>query len=300
MGTIYRAVGGDEFIKISVIEGRDIVEQARRIHSLSPTACAALGRTLCAVSMMGDMMKEENASVTARIEGGGPIGCVVAVSDSGGNVRGYVDHPGCELPLRSDGKLDVGGAVGTNGLLVVSRDIGLKEPYIGSTQLVSGEIGDDFTRYYAESEQIPAAVGLGVLVDVDRTIKAAGGFIVQLMPGAPDGLIEKLEDNIFYMDALTTILAEDGPEAVMRQVLKGLDAHLVGQHGVEWRCPCSRERFAAALESIGAEALSEMAEDGKGADADCQFCGSRYAFSAEELREMAARVKAEKKIDNFS
>jgi molecular chaperone Hsp33 len=146
MGTIYRAVGGDEFIKLSVIEGRDIVEQARQIHRLSPTASAALGRTLCAVSMMGDMMKEENASVTVRIEGGGPIGCVVAVSDCGGNVRGYVEHPGCDLPLRADGKLDVGGAVGRNGLLVVSKDIGLKEPYIGSTQLVTGEIGDDFTR----------------------------------------------------------------------------------------------------------------------------------------------------------
>ncbi len=292
MGTIYRAVGGDEFIKISVIEGRDIVEQARRIHRLSPTASAALGRTLCAAAMMGDMMKEDNATVTARIEGGGPLGCVVAVSDSGGNVRGYVDHPACDLPLRADGKLDVGGAVGRSGLLVVSKDIGLKEPYIGSTQLVTGEIGDDFTRYYAESEQVPAAVGLGVLVDTDCSIKAAGGFIVQLMPGAPDGLIEKLEDNIFYMDALTTILAEDGAEAVLGQVMKGLDMHLVEQHGAVWRCPCSRERVAAALESIGAEALREMAGDGKGADVDCQFCGAQYAFSPEELQAMAAHVEA--------
>ena len=292
MGTIYRAVGGDEFIKISVIEGRDIVEQARQIHRLSPTASAALGRTLCAASMMGDMMKEENASVTARIEGGGPLGCVVAVSDNGGNVRGYVDAPGCDLPLRADGKLDVGGAVGKNGLLTVSRDIGLKEPYIGSVQLVSGEIGDDFTRYFAESEQIPAAVGLGVLVDTDCTIKAAGGFLVQLMPGAPDGLIEKLEDNIFYMDALTTILAEDGAEAVLAQVMKGLDLHVVEQHPVEWRCPCSRARVMAALESVGARALREMAEDGKGADVDCQFCGKQYAFSAQALREMAERAEA--------
>ena len=297
MGTIYRAVGGDEFIKISVIEGRDIVESARQIHRLSPTASAALGRTLCAVSMMGDMMKEDNAAVTVRIEGGGPIGCVVAVSDCGGNVRGYVDHPGCDLPLRADGKLDVGGAVGRNGLLVVSKDIGLKEPYIGSTQLVTGEIGDDFTRYYAESEQVPAAVGLGVLVDTDCTIKAAGGFLVQLMPGAPDGLIETLEDNIFYMDALTTILAEDGAEAVLAQVLKGLDMHLVEQHEAVWRCPCSRERVASALESIGAQALAEMAEDGKGADVDCQFCGKQYAFASEELRAMAERGK---KIENNS
>ena len=292
MGTIYRAVGGDEFIKISVIEGRDVVEEARRIHQLSPTASAALGRTLCAASMMGDMMKEDNASVTVRIEGGGPLGCVVAVSDNGGNVRGYAENPGCDLPLRADGKLDVGGAVGTNGLLTVSRDIGLKEPYIGSVQLVSGEIGDDFTRYYAESEQIPAAVGLGVLVDTDCTVRAAGGFLVQLMPGAPDGLIDKLEDNIFCMDALTTILAEDGAEAVMAQVMKGLDLHLVEQHGIAWRSSCSRERIRTALESIGAQALREMAEDGKGADVDCQFCGKRYAFPARALEEMAERIEA--------
>ncbi len=291
MGSIYRVVGGDEMIKLSVIEGRDIVERARQLHGLSPTASAALGRTLCAVSMMGDMMKEDNAAVTARIEGGGPIGCVVAVSDSGGNVRGYVGNPGCELPLRADGKIDVGGAVGKNGLLVVSKDIGLKEPYIGSTELVSGEIGDDFTRYYAESEQVPAAVGLGVLVDTNCSIRAAGGFIVQLMPGAPDGLIEKLEDNIFYMDQLTTILAEDGPEELIAQVMKGLDMHLAERHEAVWRCPCSRERVAAALESIGAQALSEMAEDGKGADVDCQFCGRQYGFTAEELRGLAARAE---------
>ena len=290
MGTIYRAVGGDEFIKISVIEGRDVVETARQIHDLSPTACAALGRTLCAVSMMGDMMKEENGSVTARIEGGGPIGCVVAVSDSGGNVRGYVDHPRCDLPLRADGKLDVGGAVGKNGLMTVSKDIGLKEPYVGSTQLVTGEIGDDFTRYFAESEQIPAAVGLGVLVDTDCSVKAAGGFVVQLMPGAPEGLIGQLEDNIFTMDALTTILAEDGPEAVMAQVMKGLDRHMVEQHEAVWHCPCSRARVRKALESVGAAALREMAADGKGADVDCQFCGKSYAFSPKSLLEMAERI----------
>ena len=290
MGTIYRAVGGEEFIKISVIEGRDIVERARQVHGLSPTACAALGRTLCGAAMLGDMMKEERAAVTVRIEGGGPIGCVVAVSDSGGNVRGYVDHPRCDLPLRADGKLDVGGAVGKNGLMTVSKDIGLKEPYVGSTQLVTGEIGDDFTRYFAESEQIPAAVGLGVLVDTDCSVKAAGGFVVQLMPGAPEGLIGQLEDNIFTMDALTTILAEDGPEAVMAQVMKGLDRHMVEQHEAVWHCPCSRARVRKALESVGAAALRDMAADGKGADVDCQFCGKSYAFSPKSLLEMAERV----------
>ena len=300
MDKIIRATAAEGFVKMAVVDARDTVERARVIHACSPTAAAALGRTLCAASLLGDAMKEERGSLTIRINGGGPIGSVVAVSDTAGNVRGYVENPQLQLPLRSDGKLDVGGAVGKNGLLTVSRDIGLKEPYIGSVQLVSGEIGDDFTRYYAESEQVPAAVGLGVLVDTDCTIKAAGGFLVQLMPGAPDGLIGTLEDNIFYMDALTTILAEDGPEAVMAQVMKGLDLHLVEQHPAAWRCPCSRARVAAALESVGAKALYEMAEDGAGADVDCQFCGKQYAFSAKSLREMAARIEEAEKLKNNS
>lgn len=172
------------------------MERAREIHGLSPTASAALGRTLCGASMLGELMKEEDASLTIRVNGGGPVGSVIAVSDSSGNVRGYVTEPKADLPLRKDGKLDVGGLVGTDGMLTVSRDIGLKEPYVGSTELVTGEIAEDLAQYMVESEQIPAAVGLGVLVDTDRTIKAAGGFIVQLMPGAPEELIAKLEDNI--------------------------------------------------------------------------------------------------------
>ncbi len=288
MGNIYRAVGADDYVKISVIEGRDIVEKAREIHGLAPTAAAALGRTLCAAGMMGDMMKEADASITLRINGGGPLGSVVAVSDSGGNVRGYVDVPGCDLPLRPDGKLDVGGAVGKDGLLTVSRDIGLREPYIGSTALVSGEIAEDLTRYYAESEQVPAAAGLGVLVDTDCSIRAAGGFLVQLMPGAPGELITKLEDNIFYMDVLTTILAEDGPEEVLRQVMKGLAPRIVETHPAAYRCSCSRERISAALRSIGAESVGELAAEEKDVDVTCQFCGKRYCFSPSELREMAA------------
>ena len=290
MGRILRAVAGDDFIKISVIDARDAVERARQIHDLSPTASAALGRTLCACSMLGDMMKEADASVTVRINGGGPIGSVVAVSDHLGNVRGYVDEPGCDLPLRADGKLDVGGAVGRDGFLTVSRDIGLKEPYVGSTELVSGEIAEDFARYFVASEQIPAACGLGVLVDTDRSIKAAGGFIVQLMPGAPDGLIEKLEDNIFFMDVLTTILDEDGPEEVIAQVLRGLEPRVLDQRQMEYRCYCSRERVSAALAGIGAEALEEMAAEGKSIQVGCQFCDAKYEFSPGELEEIRAGI----------
>ena len=284
MGRIIRAVAGDDFIKIAVIEARDIVERARQIHGLSPTASAALGRTLCATSLMGNMMKEDDAAVTVRINGGGPIGSVLALADCEGDVRGYVDEPGCELPLRSDGKIDVGGAVGNNGTLTVSKDIGLREPYVGSVNLISGEIAEDFSAYYVESEQIPAACGLGVLVDTDCSIRAAGGFIVQLMPGAPDGLIEKLEDNIFFMDQLTTILDEDGVEEIIAQVLKGLEPRVLEESEAEYRCYCSRERVADALKSIGAEALGEIAEGGSDTEVGCQFCDKVYVFSPEEIK----------------
>lgn len=201
MDKIIRGMTKDGWVKISAITGRELVERARQIHHASPTATAALGRLLCAASLLGNMMKEEKASLTMRLNGGGPIGGVLAVSDSTGNVRGYVGDPNCDLPLRPDGKLDVGGAVGRQGMLTVSRDIGLREPYIGSTEIVSGEIAEDVAAYMTESEQIPAAVGLGVLVDTDTTVAQAGGFIVQLLPGAPEELITKLEDNIFLMDS---------------------------------------------------------------------------------------------------
>jgi len=293
MGKIIRAVAGDDFIKICVIEGRDVVERARQSHKLSPTATAALGRTLCAVSMMGNMLKEEKGSITARINGGGILGGITAVSDSQGNVRGYVVNPAADLPLRSDGKLDVGGIVGTDGLLTISRDIGLKEPYIGSTKLLTGEIGDDFAAYYAESEQIGAACGLGVLVDTDLTVRAAGGFIVQLLPGAPDEMIEKIEDNIFMMDQLTTILNEDGVEEVINQVLKGFEPRILAEEPVEYRCYCSRERVADAIASIGAEALAEIVESGEETRVGCQFCDEEYVFSCEELKNMLDEMSEE-------
>ena len=284
MGKIIRAVAGDDFIKIAVIEGRDIVERARQIHGLSPTACAALGRTLCGTSLMGNMMKEHNTAVTVRINGGGPIGSVLAVSDCEGNVRGYVDEPSVELPLRSDGKLNVGGAVGSDGTLTIIKDIGLRDPYVGSVNLISGEIAEDFSAYYVESEQIPAACGLGVLVDTDCSVRAAGGFIVQLMPGAPEGLIEKLEDNIFFMDQLTTILDEDGVEEIIAQVLKDLEPRILEESEVEYRCYCSRERVADALRSIGTDALGEIAEGGSDTEVGCQFCDRTYVFSPEEIK----------------
>lgn len=296
MDKIIRATAGDGFIKMAVITARDTVERARQLHRCSPTASAALGRTLCAASLLGESMKEENATLTIRVNGGGPIGSVVAVSDSEGFVRGYVENPAVDPPRRSDGKLNVGAAVGCDGMLTVSRDIGLREPYIGSTELRSGEIAEDLTAYLLESEQVPSACALGVLVDTDRSIRAAGGFIVQLMPGAEEDLIGRLEDNIFLMDQLTTILYEDGAEAVFAQVLKGFAYHTVGEAPVGYRCYCSRERVSEALSCIEREELAQMIDAGETIEISCQFCDAHYAFSPEDLRALLPAEAEEKKI----
>lgn len=291
MDRILRATAGDGFIKMSAVTARDTVQRAKEIHGCTPTTAAALGRTLCAASILGNLLKEENGTLTIRINGGGPIGSVIAVSDSKGFVRGYVTEPSVDLPLRSDGKLNVGGAVGTDGMFTVSRDIGLKEPYIGSTQLVSGEIAEDLTSYMLESEQIPAACGLGVLIDTDLSVKAAGGFIVQLMPGAPEELIDVLEENIFMMDQLTTILAEDGLEAVFEQVLKGLPYHLVGEDEVGYKCYCSRERVSEAVLGVGRDELESMIAAGETVEVSCQFCDTVYAFTPDDLRGLMDTVE---------
>ena len=283
MDRILRATAGDGFVKMSAVTARDTVQRAKEIHNCTPTTTAALGRTLCGASILGNLLKEENGTLTIRINGGGPAGSIIAVSDCEGNVRGYIQEPSVDLPLRSDGKLDVGGAVGRNGMLTVSRDIGLKEPYIGSTQLVSGEIAEDLTTYMLESEQIPAACGLGVLVDTDLSVKAAGGFIVQLMPGAPEEYIDLLEDNIFLMDQLTTILDEDGLEEVFAQVLKGLPYHIVSEDEISYRCYCSRDRVSQAILSVGKDELISMISEGKDIDVSCQFCDALYNFTPADL-----------------
>ena len=274
MDKIIRATAADGFVKMAVITARDTVERARQIHALSPTACAALGRTLCGASLLGQAMKEENATLTIRINGGGPIGSVVAVSDCEGNVRGYVENPAVELPLRPDGKLNVGGAVGRDGMLTVSRDIGLREPYIGSVELVSGEIAEDLTSYLLER---------------------AGGFLVQLMPGAEDELIGKLEDNIFMMDQLTTVLDEDGAQALFDQVLRGFEWHTVGEYPVAYRCYCSRARVEQALTVIDPAELREIIAEGKPISVSCQFCDREYSFTPEELAALPRPGESEEK-----
>lgn len=291
MDGILRAVTEDGFAKISAVSARAIVQRAKEIHGLTPVTTAALGRALCAASMLGDMMKEDGASLTLRLGGGGPAGSVIAVSDSFGNVRGYVQNPGVDLPLRSDGKLDVGRAIGKNGMLTISRDLGLREPYVGSTELVSGEVAEDLAGYLTESEQIPAACGLGVLVDTDTSVKAAGGFIVELMPGAPENVIKRIEENIFVMDQLTTILDEDGVDQVVYQVLAGLSPKLLERVPVEYRCGCSRERVVQALVSCGEAELRDMEAQGEDIEVSCQFCENIYRFTPGELSLMIEREK---------
>lgn len=291
MDRILRATAADGFIKMSAVSAKETVQRAEDIHNCTPTTAAALGRALCAASMLGNLLKEDNGSLTIRINGGGPIGSVIAVSDSKGYVRGYVTNPAVDLPLRSDGKLDVGGAVGRDGMLTVSRDIGLTQPYVGSTELVSGEIAEDLTAYLLESEQVPSACGLGVLIDTDLSVKAAGGFIVQLMPGAPDEYIDVLEENIFMMDQLTTILSEDGLEAVFEQVLKGLPYHIVDEDEVGYRCYCSRERVGDAILGVGEGELESMINEGKDIDVSCQFCDTVYTFTPDDLRKLLDESK---------
>lgn len=292
MGRIVRAMTRDGWVKIASVDGRDMVQRAKDIHNTSPTATAALGRLLCAASLLGNMMKEDDAALTMRIDGGGPIEGVLAVSDSTGNVRGYVGNPYVDLPLRGDGHLNVGGAVGRDGLLTVIRDIGMREPYIGSTEIISGEIGEDVAAYMTESEQIPAAVGLGVLVETDLSVAQAGGFIVQLLPGAPDGIIEKLEDNIFWMDSVTMQLmdgGEQGAEELIKNVLKGMDYDVVEVTPVEYRCNCSRERVENVLTTISNDELQDMVAAGEDISVTCQFCDAVYTFTPADLGDILGR-----------
>jgi molecular chaperone Hsp33 len=287
MDHIIRAVSGDGFVKISCAYTRDMAESARIIHELSPVCTAALGRLLCAASILGDLLKEENASVTLRVNGGGPAGSVLAVSDSLGNARGYVQNPHIGLPLRADGKLDVGGAVGKNGQLTVSRDLGLREPYIGSTALVSGEIAEDVTKYFSESEQTGAACGLGVLVDTDRSVLTAGGYLLQLLPGAPEHIVNQAERNVKNTGAVTNVLRSGGARELAELVLSGMAPVVLTESPIEYRCCCDRRRVIKAVTSIGEGELKELTGSGETVHVTCQFCDREYTFSPEEILDAA-------------
>ena len=284
---IVRAITGDGLVKAVAVTGRDLVERARNIHTLLPMATAALGRALLGASMMGDMFKEEEGSLTLQIKGGGPLGTILAVSDCNGNVRGYVQNPHVELMEKYQGKLDVGAAVGQDGTLTVIKDIGLKEPYVGSIGLFSGEIADDLAMYFVESEQIPTACALGVLVGLDQSVTAAGGYLIQLLPGASEDMITRIEAGVHAMGSVSHALADglDG-EGLLRTVLKDFDLEILEKHPVEYRCYCSRDRVTRALISMGRKDLEELIREQGKAELTCQFCDQVYHYSKEELEEI--------------
>ena len=284
---IVRAISTDGMVQAAAICSRDLTERARQIHKTLPVATAALGRTLAAASMMGNALKSDGASLTLQFKGGGPLGTVLAVSDNEGNVRGYVTNPHVDIPLRKDGKLDVGTAVGHEGTLTVIKDLHMKEPYVGTIDLLGGEIAEDVAGYFVESEQIPTACALGVLVDRDQSVKAAGGYLIQLMPGAAEDTIAKVEGGIMAAGAVSAILEKnDDPEAMLRTVISDFDLKILETCPVEYRCYCSRERVERALISLGRTELEQMLSEQGGCQLTCQFCDAVYEFTAEDIQRL--------------
>ena len=289
---IVRAISADGFVKAAAVSTRDLTERARNIHRTLPVATAALGRALAAASMMGNALKSDGASVTLQFKGGGPLGTVLAVSDNEGNVRGTVDHPATDLPLRADGKLDVGSAVGHEGTLTVIRDLNMTEPYVGSVGLMGGEIAEDLAAYFVESEQIPTACGLGVLVDRDQSVKAAGGYLIQLLPGAGEGTISKVEGSLMAAGAVTALMEKyPNPADMLRAALPDFELEFLEESPVEYRCTCSRERMERALISMGAAELRSLIDEQGGAELTCRFCDRVQTFTKAELEELLTSAK---------
>ena len=288
---IVRAITADGLVKAAAITGRDLVERARNIHTLLPVATAALGRTLMAASLMGDAMKIDGSSLTLQIKGGGPLGTILAVSDEAGNGRGYVQNPHGELLEKAPGKLDVGRAVGETGSLTVIKDLGMKEPYVGTIDLLSGGIADDIAAYFVESEQIPTACALGVLVGTDQSVTSAGGYLIQLLPGAGEDIITKIEAGVQRVGSVSHAL-EGGLDGagLLRAVLSDFDLEILETHPVEYRCYCSRDRVTRALISMGREELSSLIQEQGQAELTCQFCDQIYRYSKEELEEILANM----------
>ncbi len=283
MGKLVRMISEDGTLTVMAADTTDIAARAEQIHNTTAVTSAALGRLLTAACFMGIVLKGKDNSVTVRLNGSGPAGSVIAAADSYGNVRGYISDPTVELPLNEKGKLDVAGAVGKEGTLTVMKDLGLKEPYIGQVPIVSGEIAEDITSYYAISEQTPTVCALGVLVDTDLTIKKAGGFIIQLLPTAMDDTIDKVEKCIENIESVTQML-ENGmtPEEICRHVLDGFDLEVLDEEEPVYLCNCSRERVEKALISTGREELEEMAKDAT-TQVTCHFCDKKYEFTSEQI-----------------
>ena len=288
---IVRAVAADSQIRAFAAVTTETVETARKDHNTSPVATAALGRLLTGGAMMGVMMKGENDILTLQIKGDGPINGITVTADSTGRVKGYAGNPQVLIPANSKGKLDVSGAVG-NGILNVIKDLGLKEPYSGQVALQTGEIAEDLTYYFAVSEQVPSAVGLGVLMNKDNTVRQAGGFIVQVMPFAEESTIAKLEQNVQKIQSVTTLLEQGHtPESLLEQVLEGFDIEINDTIPTEFYCNCDKNRVEKALISIGRKELNELIQEGKEVELNCHFCNTNYVFSVEELKEILRKCK---------
>ena len=288
---LVRGMSMDGFVKVVAIRSTELVRRGAEIQKTTPNATAALGRALTAASMMGNMQKVDNGSMTLQIRGGGPIGTITVVSDPTGNVRGCVTEPKVPLVEKFPGKLDVGATVGTDGALTIIRDLQMKEPYIGQVPLVSGEIGDDITAYFAQSEQTPTACALGVLVDTDQSVKVAGGYLLQLLPGAPEETIDALEKGIQRAGAVTAMLeAGMTPEDILGQVCGDIGVVFMETTEVSYKCYCSRDRVTSALISLGREELTQIAEEGKTFPVECQFCDTIYKFTPENVRELLKKI----------
>lgn len=289
MGKLIRCITSDGLVMATALDSTDIVTRAEQLHKTSAVVTAALGRLLTATSMMGNALKGKSNTVTVKVDGNGPSGAVIAVADSNGDVRGYAVNPVVEIPLKENGKLDVCGAVGTQGTLYVIKDLGLKEPYNGFVPLATGEIAEDIAAYYAVSEQIPTVCALGVLVNPDLSVRVAGGYIIQLLPAAHgyEEVISKLENNIKAMKPITTLLDEGKTiEEIVRIALNGFEVEVLEEQNVAYKCNCSRQRFESALKSLSQKELEEMAQEMDTAETVCQFCGSVYTFTNDQIRSL--------------
>ena len=290
MGKLIRCITSDGAVMISAVDTTDMVEKAQKIHDTTAVVTAALGRLLTAGTMMGNMMKGDESSLTLRVKADGPAGSLVVVSDPGGNVKGYVENPHVTIPPKANGKLDVGGAVGKNGHLYVLKDVGLKEPYSGVVPLVTGEIAEDITSYYATSEQIPTVCALGVLVNGDRSVACSGGFIMQLLPGADDSTIDKIEENLGKLKPVTTMLAENKTiKDIVDAALEGFEVEVLYTEDVAYKCDCSRERVMKALVTLGSDELEKMAEEMPEIELNCHFCNKNYKFTPDEVKALAKK-----------
>lgn len=284
MAKIVRTISHDASVVATAINATDIVAEIEKIHKTSAVVTAALGRLTIAASLIGNGLKGANDSVTIRMDGGGATGCLIAVSDSHGNVKSYVSNPVVEIPLNKYGKLDVAGAVGTDGRLSIVKDLGLKEPYVGQVPIVSGEIAEDIANYFATSEQIPTVCGLGVLVNPDLTVKAAGGYLIQLLPFADESCIDKLEANVNTLQPVTVMLDSGmNAEDIAKRVLEGLEPDLLDEFEVFYKCDCNKSRVEKALISLGKEELTQMAQEEEQIEVCCHFCDKKYNFTKEEI-----------------